>query len=34
MIRRLVFSLAMAMVAGFAVKSLPDLARYLKIREM
>lgn len=34
MIRRIVFSFILAMVAGFAVKSLPDLARYLKIREM
>jgi hypothetical protein len=34
MIRRLMFSLAFALVAGLVVRSLPDLARYLKIREM
>jgi hypothetical protein len=34
MIRRLVLSLAVAMLAGMVVRSLPDLARYLKIREM
>ncbi|MGH9223030.1 MAG: DUF6893 family small protein [Acidimicrobiales bacterium] len=34
MIRRLVASLVLAAVAGIVVKSLPDLARYLKIREM
>lgn len=34
MIRRLVMSLVLAGVAGIVVKSLPDLARYLKIREM
>ena len=34
MIVRLVVSLAIALVAGLVVKSLPDIARYLKIREM
>jgi hypothetical protein len=34
MIRRLVLSLALALIAGIVVKSLPDIARYLKIREM
>jgi len=34
MIRRLVLSLLLALVAGLVVRSLPDLARYLKIREM
>jgi len=34
MIRRLVLSLGFAMLAGVVVRSLPDLARYLKIREM
>ena len=34
MIRRLVVSLLLALVAGLIVKSLPDVARYLKIREM
>ena len=34
MIRRLVMSVVLALVAGLVVKSLPDLARYLKIREM
>ena len=34
MIRRLVLSLMLAAVAGVVVKSLPDLARYLKMREM
>jgi len=34
MIRRFVFSLAFAAVAGIVIKSLPDLARYLKIRAM
>jgi hypothetical protein len=31
---RLVASLAVALVAGLILKSLPDIARYLKIREM
>jgi hypothetical protein len=34
MIRRLVMSVLLALVAGLVVKSLPDVARYLKIREM
>ena len=34
MIHRLLFSLLIALVAGLIVKSLPDIARYLKIREM
>ena len=34
MIRRLVMSLGVAVLAGMVVRSLPDLARYLKIREM
>ena len=34
MIRRLVLSLLFALVAGLVVRSLPDMARYLKIREM
>ena len=34
MVRRLFMSIAFAAVAGVVVKSLPDLARYLKMREM
>jgi hypothetical protein len=34
MIRRFVLSLLLALLAGIAVRSLPDLARYLKMREM
>ncbi len=34
MIQRLLFSLLVAFVATVLVKSLPDVARYLKIREM
>ncbi len=34
MIVRFLFSLIFALVAGLIVKSLPDIARYLKIREM
>jgi len=34
MIRRLVASVLLALVAVLVVKSLPDIARYLKIREM
>jgi hypothetical protein len=34
MLLRFVVSLALALVAGLVVKSLPDIARYLKIREM
>jgi hypothetical protein len=31
---RFLVSLTVALVAGLVVKSLPDIARYLKIREM
>jgi hypothetical protein len=34
MIRKLFVSLALAAVAGLVIRSLPDIARYLKIREM
>ena len=34
MIVRFVVSVTLALVAGLVVKSLPDIARYLKIREM
>ena len=34
MIVRFVVSLVLALVAGLVVKSLPDIARYLKMREM
>jgi len=34
MIRRLILSLLLALIAGIVVKSLPDIARYWKIREM
>jgi hypothetical protein len=34
MIRRILLSLLVALLAGLVVKSLPDMARYLKIREM
>jgi hypothetical protein len=34
MIRRVVLSLLLAAVAGIVVRSVPDLARYLKMREM
>jgi uncharacterized protein DUF6893 len=34
MIHRLLFSMLIALVATVLVKSLPDVARYLKIREM
>jgi hypothetical protein len=34
MVGRFVRSLLFAVVAGLLVKSLPDIARYLKIREM
>lgn len=34
MIRRLVVSLGFIAIARLAIQSLPDLARYLKIREM
>jgi hypothetical protein len=34
MIRRLAASLLLAALAGIVIRSLPDIARYLKIREM
>jgi hypothetical protein len=34
MIRRLIWLLVFALLAGVVVKSLPDVARYVKIREM
>ena len=34
MIVRFVVSVTLALVAGLVVKSLPDIARYLKMREM
>jgi len=34
MIRRLAASLLLAAVVGIVIRSLPDVARYLKIREM
>jgi hypothetical protein len=34
MVRRLMMSMLFAAVAGVVVKSLPDIARYLKMREM
>jgi hypothetical protein len=34
MIQRLFLSVVFALVAAIVVKSLPDIARYLKIREM
>ena len=34
MIRRFILSLAFALVTGLIIRSLPDMARYLKIREM
>jgi hypothetical protein len=34
MVRRLITSMLFAAVAGVVVKSLPDIARYLKMREM
>jgi hypothetical protein len=34
MIRRLMMSLLLAAIVGMVVKSLPDLVRYMKIREM
>jgi hypothetical protein len=34
MITRFLLALGLALVAGLVVKSLPDIARYLKIREM
>ncbi len=34
MIVRFVASVALALIAALVVKSLPDIARYLKMREM
>jgi hypothetical protein len=34
MIRRFVASVAVAVIAGLVIRSLPDIARYLKMREM
>jgi hypothetical protein len=34
MIHKLIYSVLLALIATVVVKSLPDLARYLKIREM
>ena len=34
MIHRLLYSLLFALLATIVVKSLPDVARYLKMREM
>ncbi|MGI8493197.1 MAG: DUF6893 family small protein [Acidimicrobiales bacterium] len=34
MIRRLMLALGLAAVAGVVVRSIPDISRYLKIREM
>jgi hypothetical protein len=34
MIFRLAATLALALIAALVVKSLPDIARYLKMREM
>jgi hypothetical protein len=34
MIRRLVVSLILAAITGLVIQSLPEIARYLKIREM
>ena len=34
MIRRLVTSAALVLVAAAVVQSMPDIARYLKMREM
>jgi hypothetical protein len=34
MIRRIIPLLLVALIAALVVKSLPDIARYLKIREM
>jgi hypothetical protein len=34
MILRFVFTLFVALVAALVLKSLPDIARYLKMREM
>lgn len=34
MIRRFIASVLLAAAAGLVIKSLPDIARYLKMREM
>jgi hypothetical protein len=34
MIRRLVMSVLLAVLAGLVVSALPDIAKYLKIREL
>jgi hypothetical protein len=34
MIRRLVLSVLLVLLAALVVQSLPDIARYLKMREM
>ena len=34
MIKKLITSLVFALIGGLVVQSLPDIARYLKIREM
>jgi hypothetical protein len=34
MIQRVLMALALALLTAAVVKSLPDIARYLKIREM
>jgi hypothetical protein len=34
MIHRLVYSALLALVVGLVIRSLPDLARYRKIREL
>jgi hypothetical protein len=34
MIRRVVVVLVLAGIAGVVIKSIPDISRYLKIREM
>jgi hypothetical protein len=34
MIRRLVTSAVLVLVAAIVIQSMPDIARYLKIREM
>jgi hypothetical protein len=34
MIRRVIWSLVLAGLAGLLVSSMPDIARYLKMREM
>ncbi len=33
-LKKLALSLVLALVAGIVIKSVPDVARYLKIREM